>query len=60
MDRSIISSQIIPTRGTWLEYKLNSKDVVDVRIDRNRKVVVTAFLRAFGLSSDDDILKLFW
>ena len=57
--RSIISSQIIPTRGTWLEYKLNSKDVVDVRIDRNRKVVVTAFLRAFGLSSDDDILKLF-
>ena len=57
--RSIISSQIIPTRGTWLEYKLNSKDVVDVRIDRNRKVVVTAFLRAFGLSSDDDILKLY-
>ena len=45
--RSIISSQIIPTRGTWLEYKLN------------RKVVVTAFLRAFGLSSDDDILKLY-
>ncbi len=57
--RSIISSQIIPTRGTWLEYKLNSKDVVDVRIDRNRKVVITAFLRAFGLSSDDDMLKLF-
>ena len=57
--RPIISSQIIPTRGTWLEFKLNSKDVVDVRIDRNRKVVVTAFLRAFGLSSDEDILKLF-
>ncbi len=57
--RSIISSQIIPTRGTWLEYKLNSKDVVDVRIDRNRKVVITAFLRAFGLSSNDDMLKLF-
>ena len=57
--RSIISSQIIPNKGTWLEYKLNSKDVVDVRIDRNRKVVVTAFLRAFGLSSDEDILKVF-
>lgn len=57
--RSIISSQIIPTRGTWLEYKLNSKDVVDVRIDRNRKVVITAFLRAFGLSTDEEILKLF-
>ena len=57
--RSIISSQLIPNKGTWLEYKLNSKDVVDVRIDRNRKVVITAFLRAFGLSSDEDILKLF-
>ena len=57
--RNVISSQIIPTRGTWLEYKLNSKDVVDVRIDRNRKVVITAFLRAFGLSSDEDILKLY-
>ena len=57
--RSIISSQIIPNRGTWLEYKLNSKDAVDVRIDRNRKVTVTAYLRAFGLSSDDDILGLF-
>ena len=57
--RSIISSQIIPNRGTWLEYKLNSKDAVDVRIDRNRKVTVTAYLRAFGLSSDEDILGLF-
>ena len=57
--RSIISSQIIPTRGTWLEFKFNSKDAVDVRIDRNRKVAVTAFLRAFGLSSDEDILNLY-
>ncbi|MEG2620503.1 MAG: DNA-directed RNA polymerase subunit beta [Bacilli bacterium] len=57
--RSVFSSQIIPTRGTWLEYKLNSKDVVDVRIDRNRKVVITAFLRAFGLSTDEDILSLY-
>ena len=57
--RPIVSSQIIPTRGTWLEFKLNSKDVVDVRIDRNRKVVVSAFLRAFGLSSDEEILNLF-
>ena len=57
--RSIISAQLIPNKGTWLEYKLNSKDVVDVRIDRNRKVVITAFLRAFGLSSDDDILRVF-
>ena len=57
--RSIVSSQIIPNRGTWLEYKLNSKDAVDVRIDRNRKVVITTLLRAFGLSSDEDIIRVF-
>ena len=57
--RPVVSSQIIPTRGTWLEYKLNSKDAVDVRIDRNRKVAITTYLRAFGLSSDEDIKKVF-
>ena len=57
--RNIFTSQIIPNRGTWLEYKLNSKDGIDVRIDRNRKVTVTTFLRAFGLSSNEDILDLF-
>ena len=57
--RPVVSSQIIPTRGTWLEYKLNSKDDVDVRIDRNRKVAITTYLRAFGLSSDEDIKKVF-
>ena len=57
--RPVVSSQIIPTRGTWLEYKLNSKDAVDVRIDRNRKVPITTYLRAFGLSSDEDIKKVF-
>ena len=57
--RNIFTSQIIPNRGTWLEYKLNSKDGVDVKIDRNRKVTVTTFLRAFGLSSNADIVDLF-
>ena len=57
--RKIFTSQIIPNRGTWLEYKLNSKDAVDVRIDRNRKVTVATFLRAFGLSSNEDITDLF-
>ena len=57
--RKVFTSQIIPNRGTWLEYKLNSKDAVDVRIDRNRKVTVATFLRAFGLSSNEDILDLY-
>ena len=57
--RNIFTSQIIPNRGTWLEYKLNSKDGIDVRIDRNRKVTAATFLRAFGLSSNEEIIDLF-
>ena len=57
--RNIFTSQIIPNRGTWLEFKLNSKDGVDIKIDRNRKVTITTFLRAFGLSSNEDILDVF-
>ena len=57
--RELITSQIIPTRGTWLEYETDARDVVYVRIDRTRKVPLTTLLRAFGLSSDQDILDLF-
>ena len=57
--RSIFACQIIPTRGTWLELEIDSRDVVYVRIDRTRKVPVTTLLRAFGLSSDSDILEVY-
>ena len=57
--RELITSQIIPNRGTWLEFEVDARDVLYVRIDRTRKVPITTLLRAFGLSSDDDILKLF-
>ena len=57
--KHIITSQIIPTRGTWLEYETDARDVVYCRIDRTRKVPVTTLLRALGLSSDDDIIDLF-
>ena len=57
--RSVITSQIIPTRGTWLEFETDARDVVYVRIDRTRKVALTTLLRAFGLSSDEDIYNLF-
>ena len=57
--RSVITSQIIPTRGTWLEFETDARDVVYVRIDRTRKVPLTTLLRAFGLSSDEDIYKVF-
>ena len=57
--RLVITSQIIPNRGTWLEYELDARDVIYVRIDRTRKVPITTLLRAIGLSSDDDIISLF-
>ena len=55
----MITSQIIPTRGTWLEFETDARDVLYVRIDRTRKVTLTTLLRAFGLSSDEEILKMF-
>lgn len=55
----VITSQIIPTRGTWLELETDARDTIYCRIDRTRKVPVTTFLRAVGLSSDADIIDLF-
>ena len=57
--KPVFASKVIPTRGTWLEYETDAKDVLYVRIDRTRKVPLTTLLRAFGLSSDKDILDLF-
>ena len=57
--RVVITSQIIPNRGTWLEYEIDARDIFYVRIDRTRKVPITTLLRAIGLSNDEDILSLF-
>ena len=57
--KPVFVSKIIPNRGTWLEYETDAKDVVYVRIDRTRKVPLTTLLRAFGMSSDKDILDFF-
>ena len=57
--RNMIKSQIIPTRGTWLEYETDAHDVVYVRIDRTRKVPITTLLRAVGLSNDEEMYELF-
>ena len=57
--RMVVTSQIIPTKGTWLEYEIDARDIPYVRIDRTRKVPITTLLRALGLSSDEDIIDLF-
>ena len=57
--RNIITSEVIPNKGTWLEYELDARGIFYVRIDRTRKVTITTFLRALGLSSDEEIIKVF-
>jgi DNA-directed RNA polymerase subunit beta len=49
----------IPNRGAWLEYETDANDVFYVRIDKNRKLPVTVFIRALGFGSDEEILEYF-
>ena len=61
MDKSgktIFTGSVIPSRGTWLEFENDAKDVLNVRIDRTRKIPGTILLRALGLSSDEDIINV--
>ncbi len=52
-DKDIYSARIIPSRGAWLEFEIDKRDQVGVRIDRKRKQSVTVFLKALGLSSEE-------
>ena len=55
----LFAARIIPYRGSWLDFEFDAKDVVNVRIDRKRKLPVTALLYALGLDSED-ILSHFY
>ncbi len=57
--KKLFGAKLIPSRGAWLEFETESNGVISVRIDRKRKIAATAILRAFGISSDDQIKKLF-
>ncbi len=57
--KQLFTATVIPNRGAWLEYETDSNDVYNVRIDKNRKLPVTTFVRALGLSSNDEILEMF-
>jgi len=57
--KKLFNATVIPNRGAWIEYETDSQDVFSARIDRTRKVPVTTFLRALGLSSDAEILEVF-
>ncbi len=53
------SAKIIPKRGAWLEVETDKKGLIWVKVDRKRKIPVTMFLRAFGYSTDKEIIDLF-
>lgn len=55
----LYSSTINPNRGAWLEYETDPQGIYYVRIDKNRKISITTFVRAIGLGTDAEILDLF-
>ena len=52
-DKEIFNARIIPSRGAWLEFEIDKRDAVGVRIDRKRKQSVTHFLKAIGLTEGE-------
>ncbi len=57
--KNLYKSTVIPNRGAWLEYEMDSNDVVYVRIDKNRKIPLTTFIRALGVGTDEEIEEMF-
>ena len=57
--KKLFSNTVIPNRGAWLEYENDVNDVFYVRIDKNRKIPITVFIRALGLGTDQEILDYF-
>ncbi|MBQ3563350.1 MAG: DNA-directed RNA polymerase subunit beta [Clostridia bacterium] len=63
--KELYKAQIIPNRGAWLEFETDQNDLYYVRIDKNRKIFITTFIRALfcgtelGLGTNDDIIDMF-
>ena len=58
-DKALLSATVIPYRGAWLEYETDMNDIFYVRIDKNRKIPITSFIRAIGIKTDAEILEMF-
>ena len=56
-DKDIFTSKVIPSRGAWLEFEIDKRDMVGVRLDRKRKQSVTVLLKALRAKYEDDIAK---
>src|SRR6188472_1708862 len=59
-DKNLYVAQIIPYRGSWVEFEYDTKNLLYVRIDRKRKFLASVFLRALGLRGGDEIIRTFY
>ncbi|MCA1584308.1 MAG: DNA-directed RNA polymerase subunit beta [Acidobacteria bacterium] len=59
-DKTLFIAQIIPYRGSWVEFEYDAKNLLYVRIDRKRKFLASVFLRALGLRGADEIIRAFY
>src|SRR5512147_1641154 len=59
-DKTLYVAQIIPYRGSWVEFEYDVKNLLYVRIDRKRKFLASVFLRALGLRGADEIIRTFY
>ena len=57
--KELFTSQIIPNRGAWLEYETDSNEILYVKIDRQRKIFLSTFIRALGIGTNTEIVELF-
>ena len=53
VERNLCTAQVIPSRGAWLEFETSIKDILSVKVDRKRRVSVTTFFRALGVTRDE-------
>ena len=52
-DKDVFGAKIIPSRGAWLEFEIDKRDVLGVRVDRKRKQSAIVFLMAIGMTKDE-------
>ena len=57
--KELYTNTVIPNRGAWLEYETDVNDIFYVRIDKNRKIYITTFIRALGLGTNAEIREFF-
>ena len=59
-EKGLFAAQIIPYRGSWVEFEYDSKNLLHVRIDRKRKFLASVFLRALGIRTDAELIRTFY